>query len=46
MFGRYLVDNIVMNSKDKGERSSVILSAKNGDINYLHKTYQEIEVEL
>ena len=43
LFGRYLVDNIIINSKEKG---SVILSDKQGDITYLHNTYKEYEVEL
>ena len=46
LFGRYLVDNIIINSKNKGEKNSVILSDKEGDINYLHNNYREYEVEL
>lgn len=46
LFGRYLVDNIITNTKKAGEKSSVILSEKDGDINYLHNTYREFEISL
>lgn len=46
LFGGYFVDNIISNTKKLGEKSTVILSDKNGEINYLHNNYREIEVEL
>lgn len=46
LFGNYFVDNIISNTKELGEKSTVILSDKEGEINYLHNTYREIEVEL
>ena len=46
LFGRFLVDNIIANTRELKEKSSVILSDPTGEINYLHNHYKEIEVEL